>query len=189
MAIDLFFVLMSTYGFYFGYTHGILRVLGIAVALIAGLLLSMYLTVPAIELFSTLFGINAKFLPLFTFGLVSIFIFLTAMLLLRIVRENTSIAKLGKTAKIIGAILMATIFVFLYSVLLLFFSQSNAIDSDKAREKSMFFPVLEKLPSGASGLIKSAFPFVNTFFLKINKSENDTKLEDDEKQGADDYQE
>ena len=60
MIIDILLLFVVAYGIYLGYTQGVFRISILALAIIFGLLFSMYLTAPAAEFTANFFGFHYR---------------------------------------------------------------------------------------------------------------------------------
>jgi len=126
MGIDIILLFVLAYGLYLGYTQGVFRVSLIALTTVFALLLSMYLTSPSSEFLSNFFGFHHKLLPLLVFLFIVLLFAFLAVLIYKKIEKKLKNTQNGKIEKYLGALTMAIFFSFLYSVLLNFFSVSNA---------------------------------------------------------------
>lgn len=145
MVIDFFFLIMVGFGFYFGFTNGVFKVLILTFLLLSGLFLAMHLTVPTTEFILSVFDINSKWLSLSTFFIICIFISSLAILFYKMIKENFKMPKLGKISKVIGGLIMLFFFTILYSVLISFFSAAEVIKPEIAKKESITYQYLEKI--------------------------------------------
>lgn len=72
MGVDIVFIIMVAYGFYFGYAYGLIKVVVFIISLILALGVSMYITPALSDLISLTIEIDSAFLPFVAF-LVSVF--------------------------------------------------------------------------------------------------------------------
>ncbi len=170
MGIDLVFVIMAAYGFYFGYTTGLIRVVFFIVAILGGLLIAMLLTPPAARLLQATFETESQALPLFSFFLNCLFLFMIGRILFKMTQENVKSQELGQMAQSIGGFLMSAMFIFLFSVLISFFTAAHAIKPEIARQKSLFYPFLEKIPTSGTELMRTSMPFIDQFYEFMKES-------------------
>jgi uncharacterized membrane protein required for colicin V production len=184
MVIDILLLFVLIYGLYLGYTQGVFKVSLLALAIIGGLLCSMYMTAPATEFVANFFGIHHRLLPLLIFLFIVLLFALIGVLIYKKAKKNLKNTKIGEAEKYFGAFSMAVFFSFLFAVILSFFTAADAIKKEN-KENSFSYTALENISDSGMGLIKKLAPFVSTFVKTIsaqemNDQDKSTKYKKDE---------
>jgi uncharacterized membrane protein required for colicin V production len=107
MIIDILLLFAVTYGIYLGYTQGVFRISILALAIIFGLLFSMYLTAPAAEFTASFFGFHYRLLPLIAFIFIVLLLSSVGIFIFKKIEKNLKNTKIAKTEKYLGAVSMA----------------------------------------------------------------------------------
>jgi hypothetical protein len=167
MIIDILLLFAVTYGIYLGYTQGVFRISILALAIIFGLLFSMYLTAPAAEFTASFFGFHYRLLPLIAFIFIVLLLSSVGIFIFKKIEKNLKNTKIAKTEKYLGAVSMAFFSSFLFAVILNFFNASNAINKE-IRENSFTYSSLEYFSDSGLEQIKKLAPFVTTFVNSLS---------------------
>jgi len=170
MIIDILLLIALAYGIYLGYTQGVFRISILALAIIFGLLFSMYLTAPAAEFTANFFGFHYRLLPLIVFLLIVLLLSLAGIFIFRKIEKKLKNTKIAKSEKYLGAITMAFFSTFLFAVILSFFSTSKAVKKE-IRENSFTYSSLEYFSDTGLEQIKKLAPFVATFVNTLSGEE------------------
>ncbi len=145
MVIDILFVITLAYGFYVGFSKGIIRtvftLLGYIVALVASFKFAPLMT----NLLESSFDSSNPLL--FVAGFVVTF--LLAMLLIRVLVKGLEgflqTIHINVINQVIGGVFMAAVMVLVYAVLLWFANQSTIL-TDTAKKESFTYEYLEDYP-------------------------------------------
>lgn len=164
MGIDILFIIMASFGFYFGFAYGLIRVVIFLVALIIALAVAMYVTPNTTLLIKQVLAVDSALLPFVAFLVTLVGVMLVARIVFKLMEETITSKQVNQLTRAIGGLMMAGIFIFLYSVLVTFFSAAHVIKPDTARTNSFFFVYIEKIPVHGKDLIKMVMPFMDNFF-------------------------
>lgn len=184
MVIDIICLVFLAYGFWIGYSKGIIATVLTLASYVVGVMAAMK--------FGPIMGdIVLSFVPqgghaiAFLAGVIIVFI-LTLVLFKILAKGMTSFLEkvnINFINQILGGVLSGLFFVFIYSGLVYFGDQSKII-SDEAREDSITYPVLEKLPDVVIDQGKALYPVFRDFYDKA--SDAMTRLRDNVEQGEND---
>ena len=163
MAIDIIFIIMVAYGFYFGYAYGLIKVVIFVLSLIVALGISMYITPTTTQLMQETLVVESPLLPFVAFVVTLVGVMLIARIVFKLLQETVKSKQVNQVTQGIGGLLMAAVFVFLFSVLVTFFSAAHVIRPEKARTSSNFYFIIEKIPVHASDILKAIMPFMEKF--------------------------
>ncbi len=162
MVIDIIFFISAVYGFYVGYSKGIIKTvfstLSIVLGLMAAMKFSPYMTSFLEDTFS-------KSPLMFIAGFVVTFV--GVMLLVRLLAKTVEgifkTIKINAINKVAGGILMSGFFILLFSILVWFGNEAKGIDT-QTKETSFSYPYLEKIPVEARGVFMTLKPVFQDFW-------------------------
>lgn len=163
MMIDLFFAIFAGYGFFLGFTKGIIRTVFTILSYVFGLLAAFKLS-PAVTRFleTALSSENpllfiAGFLIAF-FGTMLLFRFIS-----RALSQGLQSANINIINQVAGGALLAAIMTLLYSLLLWFLVESHIV-KDESREASVTYPFLAEYPKVAWNVLGKLKPTLMEFW-------------------------
>lgn len=128
MAIDIFFIIMAAFGFYFGIAFGLIKVVLLVLSILGAVLAAMRFTPMVADLIRETFEVESLFTPFFAFLATLLLVLLLARMLTQMVIESVNQVRLDKASRVIGGLFMMLFFTLLYSVLVTFFGQAHIID-------------------------------------------------------------
>ncbi len=163
MVIDIIFIIVAGFGFYMGFSRGIIQTVFTIISYIFGLIAAFKLTPAATNFLETAFG--SEHPMMFAAGFLLV-LFGTIMLWRLISRffvgalESANINILNQAA---GGALLAAIFILIYSTLIWFGVQSHIV-KDEAMEESMTYPLLKEYPTATWAVLKKIKPSLLEFW-------------------------
>jgi uncharacterized membrane protein required for colicin V production len=160
-SIDIICALVMLYGFYHGYTRGIIG----TVITLTGYLLGVVLSFKAIpftgNILEELTGKHNPMMAVAAFVLNLVIV----MLVLRIISNGLegvlSFLFLGIVNRILGGLVMSLIAALIFSVLLWFGAKARLVNESALAQSVLYEPFLSKLPGRARGAIVWLRPFVS----------------------------
>lgn len=158
MAIDIIFLAVFAYGFWVGYSRGIIGTVFNFAAYVFGFVLAFKITPTTTNILETLFHSDnpSMFLAAFIVNLALI------MFILRQAAKGMETAfqalYLGIINQTLGGVLMAGIGIVIYSVLIWFLVQVRFLN-DLTLSESKAYPFLKDLPPKAKSVALRAKPF------------------------------
>ena len=127
-AIDLFFIVMAAFGFYFGYTFGLMKVLLWCASFAISILVSMAFTPMITNLIDNTFNLDSLLLPFVAFFITACVILLFVRIFTKIIEEAVEKKRGNFISQLVGALGMSLCFTILYCVLITFFGQAGVIN-------------------------------------------------------------
>lgn len=127
MAIDILFIIMAAFGFYFGFTFGLAKVVIVVISLSSAILAAMAMTPAATNLVIDTFQVNSLLLPFITFFITLLVVLMLSRMLTKLLEEAIDAKQFDSISQGIGGIVMALVFTLLYSVLVVFFGEARVI--------------------------------------------------------------
>lgn len=187
MSIDIIFFISAAYGFYVGYSKGIIKTvfstLSIVLGLMAAMKFSPYMTSFLEDTFS-------KTPLMFVAGFVVTFVgvMLLVRLLAKTIESIFKTIKINFLNKILGGSVMSAFFILLFSVLVWFGNESRVV-TEETKSTSFSYEYLEKIPMAARGVFMTLKPVFKDFWNytldymdKIKRAgleeENKTEIQD-----------
>lgn len=167
MAIDIMMILCLAYGFYFGFTQRVMHGAGLLIFALLGLALAIRYVEVTAELLRQSFAIEeSTFLPIIAFGINAFSLLLILRLLSLVLQETFTRFKFSFFNRLFGGLIMAAVFVFLYSNLVAFF-EGGAVITENTKEKSAFYGYLETLPKQDTILVDKLRPVLEDFWREM----------------------
>jgi membrane protein required for colicin V production len=170
MGIDIVFVIMTVWGFYFGYTHGPIRVFLFVISLLLALTAAMRYTPTTAQLIRGSFETDSPFLPFLAFTLTLLSVLFMLRIVSLILLETIKNERFNTGSQFVGGVIMCLTFVFLYSVLVRFFSEANVINIETAKRTSFSYQYISKIPEGGREVLRIGTPFLEDFIEYMNRS-------------------
>lgn len=127
MAIDILFLIMATFGFYFGYTFGLMRLALVLFSFLFATIAAMSFTPMTSNIIQETFGVTSVFMPFIAFGVTLLIVLMLARIVTKLIEETLTSERFDILSRLIGGILMALWFTLLYSVLVIFFGKSGVL--------------------------------------------------------------
>ena len=188
MVIDIICLVFLAYGFWIGYSKGIIATVLALASYVIGVMAAMKFGPIMGDIIMGMIPSSPHAIA-FLGGVVLVFI-LTLVLFKILAKGMTSFLEtvnINFINQIMGGLLSGLFFVFIYSGLIYFGDQSRII-TDEAREQSITYPVLEKMPDVVIERGKALYPVFRDFYDKasdamtrlrdnVDKDENDEFFE------------
>ncbi len=164
MVIDIVCLIFLAYGFWVGYSRGIISTVLSLVSYVFGVLAAMkFGPIAADMLFEAFPAVTSA--GAFILGVVLLF-FLTLVLFRILARGLTGVMEsvnINFINQVLGGLLSGLFFTFIFSGLVYFGDRSHII-SDEVRADSVTYPVLAKLPDLVIDNAKAIFPIFYDFY-------------------------
>jgi len=189
MIIDVVFAIMLLYGFYLGFSQGIINALFAVLSIFIGLLAAFKLA-PAMAIFlETVFKSTNPLMFLAGFLIT----FIITMFLIRTVARALEglfrAARINFINQLVGGVVLGGTFTLMFSMLIWFGDQAHLVDAD-TRAQSMTYPYLKQYPDQIKGVASILKPTFEEFWnqsvemfdkletMSMNESDNSTKVYD-----------
>ncbi|MEL7121638.1 MAG: CvpA family protein [Bacteroidota bacterium] len=163
MAIDIIFAIVAGYGFYLGYSRGIIQTVFALLSLLIGLMAAFRFAQPTTEFLENAFQNNNPLMFIAGFLLTFVATMLMIRLLARGLEGFLETININIFNQIAGGILMSGIMILAYSVILWFFNTSGVVN-DEVKEKSFTYVYLKEYPTYVWDLGKQAEPVLKDFY-------------------------
>ena len=145
MAIDIIFVIMAGFGFYLGFSRGIISTIFTIISFTFGLMAAFKLSPAMTKFLEDVFGYSSPLMFIAGFLLS----FIITMVLLRLIARGLETllqtAQINIINQILGGALLSGLMILVYSMLLWFGDQSRLVD-EPTKETSITYPYLKEFP-------------------------------------------
>lgn len=175
MVIDIICLVFLAYGFWIGYSKGIIATVLTLASYVIGVMAAMKFGPIMGDIIMNLVPSSPHAIA-FLGGVIVVFI-LTLVLFKILAKGMTSFLEtvnINFINQIMGGVLSGLFFVFIFSGLVYFGDQSRII-TDEAREKSITYPILEKMPDIVIERGKALYPVFRDFYDKASDQMNNLR--------------
>ncbi len=163
MMIDILFLLIAGWGFYQGYSRGIIKTVFTAFSIVFGLMVAFKFTPAATRFLETAFHSTS---PLNFIG-GFLLAFLLTMIIIRMAAQffekTLQAANINFINQAAGGVLLASLYTLVYSLLLWFGDQSHIITPENSKG-SMTYTHLRSFPSKMKGVYQYIKPGFQDFW-------------------------
>jgi membrane protein required for colicin V production len=179
MIIDIITVLLVAFGFYQGFSKGLIKTVFATLSLIIGIVAMMKLSPIVIGILQGILSFNVAIINVIGFVLT----FFIAMLLIRFIGNKLEdlfeALNIGILNKILGGALLGLFYAILISFVVFFVNKAELI-SDEYKATSFTYPMLEPLPELTKGIGRSLQPIFSEFWDKMIETMDALKDKGDE---------
>ena len=158
MAIDIIFLAVFAYGFWVGYSRGIIGTVFNFAAYIFGFVLAFKITPTTTNILESLFHSDNPSMFLAAFVVNLVFIMFVLRQAARGMESAFQAVYLGVINQTLGGVLMASFGIVIYSILIWFLVQVRFLN-DLTLTESKSYPFLKDLPPKAKAVALRAKPF------------------------------
>ncbi len=162
MAIDLILLVLAGWGFYLGFSRGIIKTIFTILSVIFGLMMAFRFGPQVTGLLESLFSENPL---MFVAGFLLTFV--GTMLIIRLIANflegALEAANINFINQIVGGFFLTAIMVLIYSLLLSFANASHLL-GEATKEESITYAYLERYPQKVWTLGRKAKPIFEDFW-------------------------
>lgn len=165
MLIDILALILIVYGFYKGYSRGLINTVFDTLSIVIAIVASLKLSPLIIDVLDKVFKLN----PGISFILGFVITFFIIMIFIRFIGKKLEsvlkAVKINFVNQIAGGLVMAMVFAILFSGLL-WLSNEVSLLPQKTKDQSITYPVLHTLPDVTIKTLKGLQPFFADFWAK-----------------------
>lgn len=196
MIIDAIFFLVVLFGFYYGFSRGIIRTVLYTVSLLFGFVIAVRFAPAATQFLTTVFNYESPMMYLLGFILCLGVTIMAIQMLAKGMESVLQSANINVINKFFGGVVMAGIFLFFYSILVWFANKSHLIE-DQTKQESATYSLLENYPQEVKQIWNNIQPSLADFWedsvefidkmeeKSIQRSESETEIRDLEEEPVD----
>ena len=165
MGLDIIVVLVIAFGFYAGYSRGLIKTVFDTLSLFIGILAAMKLSPIMINILDRIVTVS----PTISYLVGVVITFLLVMALVRFVgrkmEDVLEAANVNIINKLAGGALQGLFFAFLLSMLIWLLGNYNVMNPS-VKENSSTYALLEPLPEAGKSVFKAVKPIFESFWDK-----------------------
>ncbi len=165
MAIDIIFLIAAGYGFYVGYSRGIIQTLFNVLGYTLGLLAAAKFAPLVTSLLESIFDNHSPLLFLGGFLISFIIVIFIVRFLSSTFESLLELAHINILNQVAGGVIMAALVVLLYSVML-WFVDSSLLIKEGTKEDSATYPFLKTYPGKAKVVGEKFFPIIHEYWTE-----------------------
>ena len=163
--IDLFFLIIFVYGFYVGFTKGIIRTVFYILSVLFGIIIAFRFSPDVTSLLKTALDSTNPLLFVPAFALTFILCVMAIRTLARIFENGVKGVNINFINQIIGGVVTAAFTTLLYSLIIWFGNQAHLIQ-ESSKNESMTYSFLEKYPQTTWDLLEKAGPSLKQYWSR-----------------------
>ena len=189
MAIDIIFLCVLVFGFFLGFSKGIIRTIFNILAILLGVVAAFKLAPPMTKMLETLFNSTNPLMFLAGAFLAFLLVWLAIRFIARFFEGLLISANINIINQVLGGALMAVILLHLFSYLV-HFGESSGIVSDEIKRESRTYVYIKQFPTTAKRVYNYIEPSIKEFWdetvefldrmedVGIERSEEDANIFD-----------
>lgn len=166
MFLDIITCLLVAFGFYQGFSKGLIKTVFATLSLVIGIVAALKLSPIVINVLQRALDIS----PAITFVLGFVLTFIVVMALIRFLGNSLEkVVKsihIGGVNKLLGGLVLGLFYALLISFGVYFVDKVELI-STETKEASFTYPLLEPMPRAAQGVGEQVRPIFNEFWNKM----------------------
>lgn len=163
MAIDAIFLILAGWGFFIGFSRGIIKTVFTFFSVVFGIMAAMKFGPAATRFLETAFGDTSAWL----FFAGTLLAFVLTMMIIRMIANGLEgileSANINIINKFMGGMLFAALLTLMYSIILWVGEQAHVV-TPKTTASSMTYPYLERFPSQMRSVYDIASPSFKQFW-------------------------
>ncbi len=163
MGLDIIVVLIVAFGFYAGFSRGLVKTAFDTMSLVIGILAAMILSSFTQDLLESMFNISETFTYLISVVITFIVVMAAIRFIGRRIEDILEAANINIINKLAGGVLQGAFFAFLLSMLIWTLGNYN-IMKPETRENSVTYPYLEPLPEAGKSVFVAVKPIFQDFW-------------------------
>lgn len=181
MAIDIIYAILLLLAFIHGFRKGLIHSIVSIVALVIGIMAAVHFSQLASVYIDKWLNISSQYLPLISFIIVFIGIYLLFRLLEKALEGFFKLLQLNFINKMAGAIIWGLLWTLLYSTILFYLNNMHTIKPE-AKTDSIIYEKVEPLAPATISAIGKLIPPVKNIFVDMQQwfGEKEKEINKDE---------
>lgn len=163
MVIDIIFVITAIWGFYLGFSRGIIKTVFTILSLVFGLMAAFKFAPAATDFLESTFNNNNPLMFLAGFLLSFVVTMLVIRMIAKALEGILKTANINIINQILGGVLVSGILIVVYSTLLWFGSEAHIV-KDAEKEDSRTYVFLKEVPEHAKVITGRLKPVLLDFW-------------------------
>jgi len=175
VILDIVFAILLLLAFIHGYRKGLIHSVVSLLAIVIGIMAAVYLSELTAIYIDKWFNISSKYLPMISFMVVFIGIYLLFRLLENMLEGFFKLLKLNFINQIAGAIIWSVIWIMLFSTIL-FYSNNAGLLSLELKNESVVYEKAEPFAPKTIETIGKVIPPVKNIFNSLQQWFKDLEI-------------
>lgn len=184
MYIDIILAILMAYGFYVGYSRGIIKTVFAVVSLLLAILAAMKLSPVMIGFLEGVLSWDPRLIVILGFVLTFIVVVIGVRFLGKAIEKMMASLQINFVNKIAGGAIMSAVFMIVFSCIVWFMDETRLI-GEETKRSSISYTFLEPVPQGVAAVGRQVKPFFQSFWNKtadamdrIREKSEDRRLEE-----------
>lgn len=182
MYIDIFLGVVLAFGFYVGYSRGIIKSLFAVISLVVAVLAAMKLSPLTITFLDNQLTWDPRWIVVLGFVLTFILVVVAVRYLGKLLEGVLAKLEINFVNKLMGGSVSAFLFLVIFSTFIWFMDDVNLL-SDETKEESMTYEIVRPVPQLMAKLGKQAKPLFQNFWDKTAEAMDKIRDEANENEG------
>jgi membrane protein required for colicin V production len=183
MFIDLIATLLILYGFYIGYSRGIIKTIFSLVSIMIGVLAALKLSPYTINLLQNIIKLHPGLSFILGFALTFILVLIVIRFVGKKLEDVLKFAQINFINKVLGGGIMSILLLVFYSYTLWGIDSLNLL-SPKEKKTSMSYEYLGSLPAKTESTIAEFKPYFDDFWSKLVDTFDQIKVYEKDSEGS-----
>lgn len=166
MLIDVVFLVLMLLAVFKGLRNGLIVALFSLIGFIVGLAIAVKFSALAAEHIRHTVNIAERWLPLVAFVVVFVGVLLLVRLGARALQGVIEVAMLGWLNRLGGVLFYALLYIFIFSIVLFYFTQTHFINAEAA-QASVTYPYIEPLGPKVIDGLSAVVPLFKNMFTEL----------------------
>ena len=166
MIFDVIFALFILYGFYKGFSKGLINSFMAIFTYLLGFSIALKCSFPLLQKITQHFNINPKLAPIFSFILAFSLVVLVCQFILFFVEKALKATNLNFLNKQLGALVWTILIVLIFSVIVWIIDGSQ-LWTEATKKNSIVYPFLSKIAPTTILFLKNTLPYLKEVFEKL----------------------
>jgi membrane protein required for colicin V production len=162
MIVDILFLLIAGWGFYQGYSRGIIKTVFTIFSIVFGLMIAFKLAPASTRFLETAFHTDSPLTFIAGFLLAFILTMVVIRMAAQFIERTLQAANINVINKFAGGLLMVSLYTLIYSMML-WFGEKSHIVTDQTAKESISYPFLKEFP----GKMKIAYNYAKPAFQEF----------------------
>jgi len=175
VILDIVFAILLLLAFIHGYRKGLIHSVVSLLAIVIGIMAAVYLSELTAIYIDKWFNISSKYLPMISFMVVFISIYLLFRLLENMLEGFFKLLKLNFINQLAGAIIWSVIWIMLFSTIL-FYSNNAGLLSPELKNESVVYEKTEPFAPKTIETIGKVIPPVKNIFNSLQQWFKDLEI-------------
>src|SRR4051812_19160378 len=166
MLIDVVFLILLLLAVFKGLRNGLIVALFSLIGFIVGIAIAVKFSAVAAEYIGQAVNVSQRWMPLIAFVVVFVLVVMLVRLGARALQGVVEVAMLGWLNRLGGVLFYALLYIFIFSIVLSYFTQTHFIKPETA-QASVTYPFIEPLGPKIIDSLSAVVPLFKNMFAQL----------------------